>query len=419
MSTLVAPLQSPNRATAAPAACSDSPPQGPQAGFSGASQVVFLPHDRLPGDVIAFWRDACRINDPTNSFLCGPDWYAMMAKGRGPGSQVAVLKRGDGAIRAVAPILPDTRQVLLTLAGRRLTQASLPVVAVCGGDVVDVDASLDELDKLLTEILTHYPQAQGVWCDHVKTGSRTDRLITLARSRRRYCFQTLYTVPQFRLIMPKTAEAFRNLRSRKTVARMESKERALHRSCKGDCRVIEVKSPADWLPYADKIESLMNNTWQAQELGLRFDVGELTELAARKWLRSFLLVAGNEAAAFALCYQSGDVFAYARIGYDNRFAKYSPGTILLYRLLDHLYTDNTPTYVDLGDGEFGYKKELANDILHANASLILRKTSAHCILLRLYGMTRALNKAGRVLLEHARRVIRPVTKARSGDKVPS
>jgi len=163
----------------------------------------------------------------------------------------------------------------------------------------------------------------------------------------------------------------------------------------------------------------MNNTWQAKELGMRFEVGELAELAARGWLRSFLLMAGDEAAAFALCYQSGDVFVYARIGYDSKFAKFSPGTILLYRLLEQLYMSDTPKYVDLGDGDFGYKKELANDILEANACLILRGTAQHAFLLRLYGMARVLNRTGRALLEQANRLGQKFRRLHSGSTAPS
>jgi len=157
------------------------------------------------------------------------------------------------------------------------------------------------------------------------------------------------------------------------------------------------------MPFSGRIEALMNGTWQVLTRDGRFTIEELLPFAEQACLRSFLLMAGEQAVAFAFCFQRGDVFVYHRIGYDTLFAKYSPGIILLHRLLDLIYDDHAPKYVDLGVGAFDYKKELANDILETNAFLILRKTPVNGILLGLYRTMRAVNTISRVLLERTRR----------------
>lgn len=378
--------------------------------------VAFHAADNLPGDVTTFWRAATRANDPVNSFLSGPDWFAMMAKGRGPDCQVAVLRNTEGAVKVVAPLLPDTRPIALALGGRQLARIKIPVVAVCGGDLVDFGADHDELDVFVRAILERYPWAGGLWCDHAKDGERTRRLSGLSRHHGGYLFLTLYKTAQCRIVMPDSAASLRDLRSRKTISKIEGRERALRRACNGECRIVAISHPQDWAPYAQNIESMMNHTWQAEDLGVRFEIGELSELATRGWLRSYLLLAGTEAAAFALCYQSEDVFVYAKIGHDRRFAKYSPGTLLLYRLLQALYDDNTPRYVDLGDGAFGYKRELANDILHSNACLLLRRTPAHLRLLLVYRATQRINAIGRLILERGQRLARRIPAIRRTPK---
>lgn len=364
-----------------------------------ATRVAFHAPGTVPEDVTAFWAATALANDPINSFLHGREWFLMMTGGRGPDCQVAVLRDAAGKLRAVAPLFPDRRPLSLVVGRKLLFRAEFPVVTLCGGDTIDRDATRGELSVLADAIMHRYPGAQGLWCDHVKAGPRTDRLAQLARSPRHYAVQTLYRVDQYRLILPADLEAFRNLRSRKSRARLESKERAFIRQCDGDYRIVEIRSPGDWEPYAAGIEAMMNGTWQARELGIRFTVDELSGLAARQWLRSFLLVTKGRPAAFALCYQSGDVFHYARIGYDSQFAKHSPGAILLYRLLEHLYTGRTPRYVDLGDGDFEYKRELANDILHVTANLVLRGTPRNRLMFALFRMAQFVNRTGRSLLE--------------------
>jgi len=52
-------------------------------------------------------------------------------------------------------------------------------------------------------------------------------------------------------------------------------------------------------------------------------------------------------------------YIYEQVGYDQRFARHSPGTILLYRLIRHLYEVDTPRWVDFGEGMRSTKQVLA------------------------------------------------------------
>jgi len=207
-------------------------------------RIEFHPCDHLPGEVSTFWHETSKANDPVLSYIRNPEWFRMMAKGRDDASRVAVLRLADGTIRTVAPLLPDTRPIVFALAGKRLTQVSVPVVGVVGGDFIDAEASADEIDALVAGILKEYPEAWGVWCDTVADGPRSVRLRRTNLTRGRHLHQILYSVAHCRLVLPETKAACRNLRSRKTVSKIEGRERAMGRQ-HGPCRVVEIRNEQD------------------------------------------------------------------------------------------------------------------------------------------------------------------------------
>jgi hypothetical protein len=224
-------------------------------------------------------------------------------------------------------------------------------------------------------------------------------------------------MPHYRLILPQTYNVFRALRSASSLKKIEGRERAMVREAGGECRLTEIRQPADWAPYAIDINRLMNATWQAKRLGHGFDIESCRETSERGWLRSFLLLVGDKPVAFVLGYQapaaqgkgellscpvdkllsesskgtlssatqqpsnlttspgraSGAVFHYEQIGHDAAIAKFSsPGTSLLYRLVKRLYERDTPKCVDFGEGEAEYKKALSNHITYTQSVLIVR-----------------------------------------------
>jgi hypothetical protein len=204
-------------------------------------------------------------------------------------------------------------------------------------------------------------------------------------------------MPHYRMRLPPSKAEADQRRSAKTMSKIRGRERALGREVGGEVRTVEIRRPADWQPYQARIEKMMNASWQARLLGHRFRMDDLRAVADRGWVRSYLLLAGEEAVAFAQCYQGQQAMIYEIIGYDQRYARYSPGISLLYRMLDGLYADNPPRYLDFGEGEADYKEHLANDVISENAVLVVRRGPG---LGMLFGLSRAcavLDRVGRAM----------------------
>ena len=113
-----------------------------------------------------------------------------------------------------------------------------------------------------------------------------------------------------------------------------------------------------------------------------------TILAARGLLRSYLLRVAGEPCAFVIGYQWQSEFHYIRIAYDPKFAKLSPGTALLYLLLEELCAENRVALVSLGAGDFGYKAQFGNVHVEIGDVWLLRRTLRNRILRQAHGRFR-------------------------------
>lgn len=317
----------------------------------------------LPEDVTAFWRARQAEQDPLKGLTGSSEWFAMMAAGAA--GNALVVRRENGTCCGVVPLLPQAARL-----GGRPCQ----VFRVCGGDFIEEGLGVDDLRNVLRVLMSHEPQVDAVILDHVQTGTRL-ALLAAACGPRSACF--LHRLggekPHYRVALPASWDEFCRLRSPESIKKIERRERALSRETGHPTRLLEIRQMTDAEPYARQIVALMNTTWQARHLGHTVNLDGMREVAAHGWLRSYLLMSGDQATAFVLGYQGMGGYIYEQVGYDQRFARHSPGTILLYRLIRRLYEADTPRWVDFGEGDAEYKQALANDVIRIQSVMAVRR----------------------------------------------
>ena len=111
-------------------------------------------------------------------------------------------------------------------------------------------------------------------------------------------------------------------------------------------------------------------------LGQAFRLDSVRGSGERGWLRAFLLVAGETPIAFTLYYVGMDTMISGVLGYDRRYAKYSPGAILFRYMLGLIYERDTPRVLDFGEGDAEYKKHWANDEISVGSVVVVRNRPA-------------------------------------------
>jgi hypothetical protein len=139
--------------------------------------------------------------------------------------------------------------------------------------------------------------------------------------------------------------------------------------------VTEASQVVDFLAKVHQVEQ---KTWQARRLRVRFKNSPRERrfwegIASLGALRSYLLEQKGQPLAFVLGIQWNGCFIYYDIGYDAAYAQYSPGTVLLFRLLEDLIARTPPRLFDFGFGDADYKQLFGNHQTLSGSVLLVRR----------------------------------------------
>ena len=165
---------------------------------------------------------------------------------------------------------------------------------------------------------------------------------------------------RLKIDLPRTGTEYFGKFSSKTRNTFKRKEKKL-----GSIRIMRcstVDQVADFLRDAHLISV---NTWQTEQFGLRVkndaaDLAQFTFMASQGALRSYLLYQDETPMAFIIGNQHRGLYRYEEVGFDRKFHALSPGQVLLLKVLDDMFADNTPQCFDFGMGDADYKRMLAN-----------------------------------------------------------
>jgi hypothetical protein len=75
--------------------------------------------------------------------------------------------------------------------------------------------------------------------------------------------------------------------------------------------------------------------------------------------------------------QYGDVFYLEATAFDSRFARFSPGTVLLHLVIEDLIKCTLTKWIDIGFGEPFYEHSSTNTRLQRAAVSLFRRTAGN------------------------------------------
>ncbi len=123
----------------------------------------------------------------------------------------------------------------------------------------------------------------------------------------------------------------------------------------GEIRVI---SGAEGLEAAIvDCEQVYRRGWQAHHFYPAFDTGLMRACAVNGWLRLGLLYIDGQPAAAQFWIVNGDTALIFSLAFDDQFAKSSPGTVLMTRMMRHVIDIDRVARVDFLRGDDAYKRE--------------------------------------------------------------
>jgi hypothetical protein len=140
-------------------------------------------------------------------------------------------------------------------------------------------------------------------------------------------------------------------------------------------------------------QQVSQKTYQARLLQAGLPSGPefrpvVLEQARQGHFHGYLLLHDGRPISFVYCWGSDNCLIYDNIGYDAEYQKWSPGTILLYLILERQFGAQEYTMLDFGTGQAQYKNFFATgftrcaDIYYFrptpwNTSLVLAHSSLH------------------------------------------
>ncbi|PKO89913.1 MAG: hypothetical protein CVU16_11095 [Betaproteobacteria bacterium HGW-Betaproteobacteria-10] len=178
-------------------------------------------------------------------------------------------------------------------------------------------------------------------------------------------------------------------------------------------------TPSDMLRFHAEASGISKETYQTLLLdsglpGSPEFLKRMIALAEQGDARGYLLRDGKRAIAFAWCRRKGKTMVYDTIGYLPECANLSPGTVLLYLILENVFHEDECKIFDFGPGEAQYKSMFATHRQEFVDTYLFRSTLHNYLVTLLhYGLSNFSSSIGATLdglgiKKHLRQLIRKI-----------
>lgn len=174
-----------------------------------------------------------------------------------------------------------------------------------------------------------------------------------------------------------TFEEYLRLRSPKS---RQNLKRSVKRFLDGNPEAFQIYTrPEKMDEFHREAVSISSQTYQALMLNAGLpDTAQflraMQDIASRGAARGYLLCMQGKPVAFAWCTTNCNAVSYQVVGYLPEYAELSPGTVLLYLILQDLFSLEEYRILDFGSGSAFYKEVFATDKLEFADSYLLRPT---------------------------------------------
>jgi len=373
----------------------NSPPAATEDGcrisgaFSYTSSVVPLDDASRDAALSKQWEQLAQTSNNLYAFYQSPAWWDYSLHGtlrdyilRLHESEMPVLVRfdaADGTLAGVVGVNKSRCPLVFQFRSRTLMRVHVRAMKILGGQPLLRDEE-DLYVELVRSLLAAFPDYDCIYMQFIPIGSFCWEV--LCKSQKLQEHAEVYfpgeAVPHARITLPQSFKEYLHKFKSKTRYNLVRQVRQLREHGGGQLEVVRIEHAQDVQAFLDEATAISTRSWQFETLGLEMnnsseEYRRFTQFAENRALRCYLLRCGGSPCAFVRGFQYGDVFYYSRIGFDEGFAALSPGTVLLYLLVEDLFSHRPPRYVNFQEGDWDYKRLFATDYLKKMDVLLLRR----------------------------------------------
>jgi hypothetical protein len=296
------------------------------------------------------WKE-CNSRFPDHTIYCDPDWIEeRFTKKDNNNVRIFFLETNKEIVGAVPFVL--NQQDLVCQLGN-FVMARFPMrVLVLQGYTPNIPAEHSTYDMLIGQILG--ADVDALYMTHVRTDSflwnylRSSPLI----HKNFWYYSRTAPLPHQLIRLDGTFESYMQKFPAKKRQNWRRTIRLLRE--RGEIQLTRVTEASEIDAFLEAAYGISRTTWQFRRYGelaardLDMARSELQLLAKRGWLRSYLLKIGDVPCSFILGLQYGPRFHPYYVGVDDKWLTYSVGTVILLRVLEDLFNENSPRFYDFG-----------------------------------------------------------------------
>ena len=340
------------------------------------------------------WEQLVRDSGHVNALYQSPQFFDHLVGCGSTKPFLAIIRDAAETCIGLVPFVAKPYPLKFDMFGKVLGEKTFQAVKILGSQPL-LPCQSDVHDRFFSEIRLKFPASDCVVMESVPVGSylndylqdsdeiRTHWIVHYAEGTRRY---PLIQLPEsFAEYLAKFGSKTRyNLKREHRLLREVGGSLHLERvstveqvdSFLASARVVTANSQSrGWLDGPMQPDSGLNE--------------QLVDLARRGILQSYTLMCGDRPCAFVWGYRFADVYHLVETAFDQDFARFSPGKVLLYSLIEDLIRVDRARVLTFDFGEAFYKDLFANWFGQDRSIVLFRRTLKNWFWRALHQMFRA------------------------------
>lgn len=318
----------------------------------------------------AGWDDLLKIHAEQSSFLQGPEYFDHLAAMQDSANiYLATINFGETKLAGLIPVRKMPTALDFCAGHTRFASAKFRGLQVLGGNVLW--PAYDQLHlHLMDELTAQFPEVEVVQFSGVKTDSPiwtsltkcpeiAERFHVYVPHGVRQCLST--PIPD------RLDDYLGNLGAKKRY----NLNRQLKQFAKFSQDLLELKRIESTRDVVHLLEPIIHSQL-ATGGGSHMSNHELTDLASRGLLLSYVLMSRNRPCAFAFGHRYRNTLFVHKFWHDRSFDFFSPGTLLHYLMMRDIITNKLARRVDYGFGMPQHGAERIN-LVEGRANVLLFK----------------------------------------------
>jgi CelD/BcsL family acetyltransferase involved in cellulose biosynthesis len=311
--------------------------------------------------LLAEWRRRAETSPTIYRLYHSPIWWEHRHATRGAGAlRLVVVRESDGRISAIVPCELRRHRITRRVAGHHLALGQSQ-----GFDLLASEPLADDRPEVFDAVIRGMWQAfPGIDICRLKSLSTTtpfwrflngpELKSTPALVVNDGDFREFYSIH-----LPRGWADYLTRFSSKQRNDLQRKQRLLSKNVGSPVTFRRLTATAD-------VDELYDDMALVAERA-RFRLGRklparasLLDAAERGLLRSYVLYGGNVPLAYIVGYQAFDVYHYSDVAFSDDLARLSPGTVLLFHVIQDVCEDRPAHWFNFGLGEAEYKRRFCN-----------------------------------------------------------